>query len=504
MAGGASAIVVRLAGVVAECAALAAACTAALIAGGCTGRTELEPERQAALERRIFDPLLSIERDEAPEDAEPPRGRGLPRGPISLAEATRLALEHNHDLRLAENETSIARQQVLVARSALLPRISGGYGFTTVNPQITMETMGVSRPVLEREFNRANLTAQWLIWDFGQTLGKWQQAQLGRDIQELTRRRVAQGVIFRTADAYFNVLRARAASVVAGEALTSAQAQLRVARSLYDNGLVEKQDVLQAEVQVAEFRRDQIASDNEVQAATAALNREMGVVVNWPTAVQDAPEPPELEMDLLEVLRLAVAQRPELEVVKKAILLEQTGVTVARSEFFPEIDATAFYQYFENDFSADNNFFITDVAINLNIWSGGRKVFALRQARERVRMAISTAEQMCDTIAFQVKQAFLGVESARMQMQVAEAAVAHARENRRLVYARYREASATSADVLAAETLFVRAREDYFRARYDAAMALERLEFGIGANDLSERPLNPASNGAEGDADGGR
>jgi len=469
---------------------------ALLPAGACSGRAMLPPEQRAAFERRILEPLAALERE---PESHTPQQPELPERPITLAEATQLALRNNHDLRIARTETRISQQQVLVARSALLPQISGSYGFATINPQLVNEVEGKTFPILEREFNRAELSVQWLIWDFGRTLGKWQQAELGRDISELTRRRVAQGVIFRTAQAYFNVLRARAATIVANEALTSAGAQLRVAGNLYDNGLVDKTDVLRAQVQVAEFRRELIAADNDAQVATSALNRVMGISINWPTQVAEVARPPDFEADLLAALKLAVQQRPELQVVQKAILLEQTGVTVAKADFYPEIVAFGRYQYFENDFSPDNHYLLTDFRIGLNIWSGGRKVFALRQARERVSKAIATAEQVCDTIALEVKQAFLGIDSARRRVAVSETAVRQARENRRITYAKYRQTAATSSDVLAAETLYVRARQEYFRALYDLIMAIQRLEFSMGTNDLSDRPFS-----GSGAADAGR
>jgi len=423
----------------------------------------------------------------------------LPTGPISLPQAYRIALANNHALRLAREDVGIAQQQVYVARSLFLPQVTAGYGYDIRDRQVEVAFGGNSFPTAEKEFQRAELKVQMTIWDFGRSLGKYEQAELGKQIADLQRKRMEQSVLFKTAEAYFNLLRAQKARTIAAEALKEALSHLETARSFFRNGVVDKNDVLRAEVQVAEARQQLITAENAVELARSAFNNVLGINVNHPTEVVDVTSVPKLRMSLAEALQRAVACRPEFEIAQKAILQEEAGLTEARGEFLPRIYVSGSLNRLDDDYQVHKNSAIAELGITMDLFTGGRRTALYRIARHRRRKAVEMAKQICDGIALEVKQALLGVEEARKRLSVAAKAVSQADENLRLVENRYKQKAATPTDVVDAETLRTRAHLNYYAALYDLITAVKRLEFAMGtitAGGGEAHPPQPPASGA--------
>jgi outer membrane protein TolC len=121
---------------------------------------------------------------------------------------------------------------------------------------------------------------------------------------------------------------------------------------------------------------------------------------------------------------------------------------------------------------------------SINIaWSpfqGGRRLGEVRAASAAFRAATAQAQVVCDTIAFEVNEAYRDVEAARQSIILARPAVVQARENLRLVTRKYEAGDATPTDIVDAETALTRAEQDLYTARYDYLTALARLDFATG------------------------
>ena len=460
------------------------------------------PPETAMLRSRVLPPraIPATRPTTAPATASAPAGRSLvPTGPISLPQAYRIALANNHTLRLAREDVGIAQQQVYVARSLFLPQVTAGYGYDIRDREVEVGFGAATFPTAEKEFQRAELKVQMTIWDFGRSLGKYEQAELGKQIADLQRRRMEQSVLYQTAKAYFNLLRAQKARTIAAEALKQALSHLQTARSFFRNGVVDKNDVLRAEVQVAEVRQQLITAENAVELARSVLNNVLGINVNHQTEVVDVTSAPKLRMSLAAALQRAVDCRPEFEVAQKGILQEEAGLTEARGEFLPRIYVSGSLNRLDDDYQVHKNSAIAELGITMDLFTGGRRTALYRIARQRRRKAVETAKQICDGIALEVKQALLGVEEARKRLSVAEKAVSQADENLRLIENKYKQTAATPTDVVDAETLRTRAHQNYYAALYDLITAVKRLEFAMGtitADGGKAHPPQPTATGA--------
>ena len=165
--------------------------------------------------------------------------------------------------------------------------------------------MPITEPILikthfETTFDLIEGNVQWLLLDFGRRLGRYEQARLASDIAGLQTERAFQTVADEVAIAYYGVLRSQALLRTAQDALRRADEQLRDARNLQREGVVELETVLRFEVQRAENLQQLHAATEAEFVALAGLNLAIGLEGDQPVRVADPTEIPPLAPSLID------------------------------------------------------------------------------------------------------------------------------------------------------------------------------------------------------------
>jgi outer membrane protein TolC len=332
-------------------------------------------------------------------------------------------------------------------------------------------------------YELAELKVAWLITDFGKRLGRYRQAELGVDIAQLQTDRAFQTVANEVEVAYYQVLRTRALQRIAQEAVRRAEDDLEVAKKLVRGGVIEREKVLRAEVQVATTRRALDQTDAAVGVAIAALNLAIGFNVSCSTEVVAASDIPQFNLSLCECLQQAVDLRREFQVARTSVRVAQEGGRVARADFAPKIVAEGSLLDFQQSAPRGHaDLALGFIKLEWGLFEGGKRVGEMRIADSKVRAAVAQAESISDTIAYQVTEAYRLLVAARSGIDRSRPAVEQSNENYRLVLARARQGDATPSDVIDAETALTRAEQDHLNSIHDYLIAFARLEFAMGVS----------------------
>ena len=432
--------------------------------------------------------------------------------PLPLQEAIGLAFRRQPRLRAHLESIEQARGVKGIAQSLYFPTLGtnysvggfnlnvggepfriptpGGGGHSSI-PGFTVLPPALSLPVglnLSTGYELAELKLQWLVIDFGKRLGTYEAAKLGVDIAQLQTDRAYQTVANEVAVAYYNVLRTGALRRTARESVRRAEDQRDVARKLAKGGVVEREQVLRAEVQLAESLRQLDAAEEAVGVADAALNLAIGLKPGECVGVVEPPGAPDFRLALCDCLETAIRQRREFQVARRSVEVAQEGDRVAGASFAPRVVAEGTLLDFQQAAPRGH----ADIALGFirlewTMFEGGRRVAARRVADSKVREAMAQAESIADTIAFQVNETYRRMVTARLGIDRARPAVEQARENYRLVRARSTEGDATPSEITDAETALTRAEQNYLNSIYDYLSAIARLEYAMG---VAPSPLN--------------
>jgi outer membrane protein TolC len=443
------------------------------------GQPELLPEplrlrRIAELPPPVQRPSLAESGGESGPDA------------LTLDDAIDLAFKNQPRLRLYQERVVQARSRGEAAFAAYLPQMAFfSRGFAGENPLGPPD--GLALPLAEfsdargyQTYSVAELFLQWTLYDFGRTTGRYRQAEIGIDMAQLQAVRSAQTVVFDVATAYYRVLQTKATVRVAQEAVRLADSVLAVTRKSLKQGLVVRDAVLRAEVQLAQARRFAVTAERARLVAIAALNQAIGINVSAPTDVVDRTDEPPFCLTLVESLQLAVDNRREFQVARRSIQQAAEGERVARAEFAPRVFFEGVAAVEGGHQSLHGTSETASINVKWNLFQGGQRLADLRAASSTVRAAVDQAQLVCDLIAFEVNDAYRAVEAARQSIDLARPAVAQARENLRLVTVRYENGNATPTDIVDAQNSLTRAEQDLYTSQYDYLSALVRMDYATG------------------------
>jgi outer membrane protein len=426
---------------------------------------------------------------------------------FTLAEAVSFALINSPRLEVLRASIERAAGQQQAAFAPFLPQFDllTRYGLTSDNlsPGAPGPTGGIEATTLDRShsFTQAELQMQWLIYDFGRTSGRYGQAVSAERITQLRYGRGRETVALDVITAYLQALQAAANRVIQDEAIRQSRAILEDTRARREGGVLTRDAVLRADVQLSESREGLLLAEEAELAVLARLNTVMGRSASLPLVVVDLEESVAPPATLAECLEKAIQQRREIAVARAAVAAAQSGRAASAGDFLPRLYVRT--SLGRVDGSNVSTGWQRGMAIHLEqaLYHGGKQKGELRAAEAELHEAVARTRNVLDTVSLDVTLAHRAAVTARARIDLDRPAITQAAENLRLVRQRYRNGNATPTDVVDGETALTRARQRLLSARYDYQLALARLDYAVGAppgGALLAAPDRPASRPPDG------
>ena len=400
-----------------------------------------------------------------------------PPASVTMVEAVRIALSRSREVRLTGQDLRIALQGRTKAGAGRLPRIDASGDFTALSEPPSIFLQGREAQIADRAVYHARVTAEQVLYDFGRTASRIERAEArlsaAKFREELSREVQAFGAV----SAFLAVRRAQELREVAEESLATARAHRKVAEDLYELGVVAKNDVLAAEVLVANSEAVLVTAENREELSRSQLALAMGYSGNSAVspAADTIPVPPGDVPPLEESLNAAVAKRREIHAAEAHLREGEAQAEGARAEFAPTFFGQGGYSYESNEFNPNQSVFSALVGGKVNLFSGFADRAARRESLHTVDRRKEELALLRDRIGLLVKAAHLAVGEAAKRKEAAEVAVARAEENLRIQEDRYREGLSISTELLDAQTLLSRAKVDRENASFD----LYESRFGL-------------------------
>jgi outer membrane protein len=404
---------------------------------------------------------------------------------FGLADAIAFALQNNPRLRSARAAIERARGQEQAAFAPFLPQIDllGQYGVvsSTLAPGVPgNEGFILANGTGTRSYAETEVGLEWTLYDFGRTGGRYRQAGARERVADLQLVRAEQTVQFDVAAAYLDVLLARASRRVQEDAVRRAEAILEDTEARRKAGVLLKEDVLRAQVQLSESREALIAAREREFNAVARLNNVMGRNAALPLEVVDLDLQPPLPGTLPGLLERAAAQRPEVGLAQQEVAAAQAGREAARGDFLPRVFVRAVAGRTDGQSVVTGWQEGAGLHLEAPLYSGGLHRGELHAAEADVEDAVANAQSILDAISLQVNLAYRGAVAAQETIELARTAVEQAEENLRLVRVRYRNGNATPTDIVDAEAAATRSQQRFVSAGYSYLAALARLDYAVG------------------------
>jgi len=397
--------------------------------------------------------------------------------PLSLKDCLTRAAATNQGLKAEYYQIAIAQEEVQVAKSGLLPRVDLMAGYQA-QPQAQAVKFGSQTLETQNaDFALMDLTLYSTLYDFGKTHAREGAARSRRDAAQHNYSGSQQDLFLQVVRAYYGILEAYKLVKAADDEALQMTSHQKTAQALFEQGVVTRNDLLQAEVRVAASRQKQLSAMNGVDNGWLLLNYLTGAPAQHRGELQEepvsaAPSGSPAQPDL--------SKRGEIAALKDAVAAGDFAVQEVKSNYYPEFFAKLELNYMQNDKVREQAIMSALLGLKVNLYDGLATSSRLRQA---VQVRSRDQERLRDLeakVALELAQAQNDLRVAGARIRVVEKAIQQGVENLRITKDRYQEKVGTATEVVDAQTLLTQTRTDYYQSVFDLQVAAARVKRATG------------------------
>ncbi len=408
----------------------------------------------------------------------------------SLSDIYKLAAARDSVIQASRAQYEAAVQALPLARSAMLPQITVG-GEVALNELNddgggSYDSNGYSATISQNLFN---LPAMRSI-----KKAKANVAQAEASLQE-----AEQNLMYRTAQAYFNVLTAREAFNAASSSREAIARQTEQAERRFDVGLSAITDVKEAQAQLDLAVAREVVAENQLALAREALR----VIIN-----QEVPELDGLKEDAAltapapasvdDWITVAEKNNPRLESARKDYELATTDISIERAGRLPTLVIAGSYQNRDTGIVSAIPTVTTEreegtvkLQLEYPFITGGRTSSLISQAKSRATQASFNLETVRRAVVQETRDAYLTVLADISQTNALKQALTSTEVANEATQAGFDAGTRTAVEVLVSLRDTFNAYADFAAARHQ--YVISSLQLRLAAGILAEKHIDSVS-----------
>lgn len=434
-------------------------------------------------------------------------------GAVSLDSCRNMAVRNNKTIRIAEENIKGAEYYKKAAKAAYLPGIdfSGTYMYNQneirlLGADAKLPTMSFNPATQSYEYNilkdptgtpvkdpatgsyiptevavipkeamsydthnvfAGAVTLTQPIFMGGQIKALNQIAGYGELLAKAARNNLTQDVIFGVDEAYWLVVSLKEKKALAESFVNLVDTLRYCVKSMLDEGVATKSDLLTVEVRLNEANIALTKVDNGLTLSRMALAQICGLPVDTRLELEDEQLKtaknalPESEHNMGDVY----SRRQDLEIIRQSINMLQSREKLALGEMLPKIALVGAYSFsnpnvidgFEKRFGGG---FSVGAMVTIPIWHWGGDYNRYKAAKSNTNAQRLLLEDAEEKIQLQVSQARFSFDEAKKTYDMTVTNLAKADENLRQAQLGFREGVLTTNDVIGAQTAWLAANSE--------------------------------------------
>ena len=408
---------------------------------------------------------------------------------LTLRDAIDRGLKANLGLLVSGSASETARGQRLRALSALLPEVNGGVSETV--EQLNLKTVGlglnivpgVSIPTIVGPFHYTDVraSASLTVFDYN----KWKNYRSFQESQraaQLSYQDARDLVVQAVANAYLQVI----ADASRSEAI---RAQVLTDQALYDRTVDQKKagtspgiDVLRSLVELKQQQQRLLAQDNQLAKDKLSLGRVIGLPIGQDFNIAEpVPYSPLTSMTQEQALHTALEQRPDYQSANAQVRAAEEAVRASRGERYPTVGVTGDYGDVGPGITNSHGTFTFVASLKFNIFDGGRIGADVIQAKAALKQRQDELADLGGQIDYQVRAAFLDIQSAADQVAVAKSNLELANQTLEQARDRFSAGVTDNIEVVQAQQSVASANDNLISALFGHNLAKVALARALGA-----------------------
>jgi outer membrane protein TolC len=405
---------------------------------------------------------------------------------LVLADAVKMAMEQNRQIGLAKKDEQIAQSQFKQTDAIFLPQVNLSYtGFTTNQPLSAFGFKLQQAKVQQADFNPAilnkpgatgnvltQLSVQQPLYNPDQAYMR-KAAAKQTAVYAFTTQRTAEAVELQVTNAYLQLEFSYEVVGVLEEALKTVKDIYRFTNDRYQQGLLQKSDVLNVAVQVKAAETGLAEAKSQI----VTLSDQLGLLMNAPKGLVYKTVPVAMDT-VVAVTDSAPVDRADFKAMKTAVDAYDLSIKSTRMSMLPKINGFANYQFNDKKlFGFGANAYMAGLQLSWDIFKGNQaKNKMATQMLEKNKLQQQLQDNMEQT-ATEIRKVNRQIADNIYRVTQQSLAVESASEALRIVQNRYTQGLINTTDVLQAQTQLSQQKMGYAQAVFMKKSAISYLHF---------------------------
>lgn len=378
---------------------------------------------------------------------------------LQLSEAIQLAEANNKTLKESGLNSSIASEKYKQSSAMFMPQVDLSYSaLFTDNPLNAFGFNLQQGIVTAADFDPSKLNNPSLTKDFGSKIEVMQPlinpdlfyqrkaAKKGKEIAELQKMRTSEYVAFQVKQTYMELALAYDAKEVIDRALATSAEGLKRAQSFYDEGLIQRTDLLDAQIFNSKLETDLSQATNSIQDISDRLSLVMGTETGIQYTIDKVTETAEADFSYND-------HRTDFVAMNKAIEAQTMMKQASKMNFLPKLNAFGSYQYNDSKVAQfDKGSYLVGIKLSWNIFNGMRDKRSINISNYEIQRLNTQLSQQKDEAKAELMKSTRALETLSKETVNNQLMVEQAREALRILQDRYSEGLVSTTDLLRSQT----------------------------------------------------
>ncbi|HNI59356.1 MAG TPA: TolC family protein [Pseudomonadota bacterium] len=403
---------------------------------------------------------------------------------LSVAEAEKRALDSNPSLLSVEAKQRANQALTNAGISRMLPSVFLSDEYQHWNQPFVIAFGPQTLQARDADTNTFSASVSQPLLGLVKLVEEYRAQKLATKATEAQIKVVQAAVRKGVRIAFLRHFEAKAMEEIAQQSEKELSEQVTIAEAKLKAGVLTHADVLRVKVAVANAQQQEIVAHTQAEVARVSILVAMG---GSPDDGVQLQAPTELLLTSRgevgaygESLSRAWQARPELQTARLVIDARQHQERSRLWSLLPDINAEGGYVRIDGQIFAPQNSAFVGVKASWPIWTWGTSWFGYRAAQAETESARQELAAQKRQVANEVASELSQSAAARSAVRVAEQSITSAQEAYRVTDALVKAGSATTTDLLEAQSALAQARLNLVRAQYQLASAYVSIQHAIG------------------------
>lgn len=410
---------------------------------------------------------------------------------ISKKDLLQKVSEKNLQIKIAEKTYQSAKADYQQSNALFLPNINVSHtGIVTTNPLMAFGSKLNQEVLTAADFNPALLNDPARTQNFATKFeiqqplinidgiyGR-QAAKSKMEAYQLQTDRTKEYLELEISKSYMQLQLAYKAVKVLEKANTTGKANLKLVQNYFQQGLLQKTDLLNVQVRVNEITNQLQYAKSNIQNSSDYL----AFLLNEETKGKTYKPSEELETAIsVETIAVSLSEnRKDIQAMNKSTTAYQKMYMSSKMNFLPRLNAFGSYELYDKNFIGTSaKGYLVGAQISWNVFDGYKSIGKMNKAKADFQKAEVETEQYKKQSQLELNKTNRQLIDAENKANLSQLAFEQAQEGCRIRQNRFTQGLEKTTDLLQSETQMIQKELEHLQAIFEYNFTKHYLQFLI-------------------------